>query len=288
MNSQMSISQIIGKLNVEWFAAVKAEFEGSPFYNSKSKMIDDAIEEYPLYWDAQTGEEDEEKSKKPVTINIHAELPEYSWNGLPNRFLNLNEDDEPVLKAKSLFSDIANVVGLLLNEASGISEKQRVVLAVKQSISEAADILKSTVKNTDYHAAIDYCISEFIHFLSQKYWSVQAAHDTISEFEEKLLFNMNQNELALLLTVLSRADFIHGGSEKESAAHHFFSKYFYFKNQKQNKTFTRAVHINNKISAVNGFEITNLEELKSKLKLRLNTAIDKLQPPAKKKKKEKK
>lgn len=288
MNSENSIEQIISKLDAEWFAAVKAEFEGSPFYDSKSKTIGDAIKEYPLYWDAQTGKEDEEKSKKPVTVKFHAELPEYSWNGLPNRFLNMSEDDEPVFKGKSFLHDVTEIVGQLLNEASGIYEKQRVVLAVKQSINDEAEVLKSKVKDADYHTIIDYCISQLIHFLSQKYWSVQAAHNTISEFEEKLLFNMNQNELALLLTVLSRADFIHGGIEKESAARHFFSKYFHFKNQKEGGAFTRAKDINNKISAVRSFSIENLEELKSELKLKLNTAIDKLQPPAKKKKREKK
>jgi hypothetical protein len=275
MSLETPIKETIGKLNAEWFIGVKTEFEQSPFYDKGSKTIDDAIE-YPLFWDAETGEEDEEKRKRPETITIQSTLPEYSWKGLPLSLSGINPDEEPIYKARSLANEILDAAAVLLKEASGINERQQVILAVTQSMRDEADSLKSSKKDGDYHTVIDYCISQLIYQLTHKYWATQRAHDTISEFEDRLVFDLKQKELAFLLAILIRAGFLAGANEKGATFNHFFSKYFYFKNQREGNSFTRAIAINKKISDALSSGNTDYLSIKPDIKTKLLDAISSL------------
>ncbi len=281
MSLKESINKIISKLDEKWFTTVKAEFESNPFYNNESKMIDDAIEEYDILsdpYDETTNEkeEKEEKDDKVRTLLIRSTLPEYSWKRLPIRLTNINPEEDAIFEASSLTEEVIFAVDELFSSMTGIRDKHQLIVTAVKYIQEEASTLKSKANDSEYSECIDYCVLQFRYKLSQKYGVIKRAHDTIGEFEDRLVFELKQKELAFLLAVLNRAGFLEGANEKGSTINHFFSKFFYFKNQRESNSFTRATSIGKKISEAMSSGNGDYVSIKPDIKKRLMDAINSL------------
>src|SRR5207249_6547878 len=109
--------------------------------------------------------------------------------------------------------------------------------------------------------------------LPVKFRSISLAHDSVAGFEDHLNFNMSQKDLAMLLCILIKADFVDDYYASGSSAPQFFSKYFYFKNQKADNDFTRASGINKKISEAMSIKDVDYNQIKIKLKSKLLEAL---------------
>jgi hypothetical protein len=273
MSIEPQIKQLIGKLNPKWFADLNDEFVKHPFYNKKTQFIDDVVQEHAWGYDPETGEVDDDV----YDVVIQATLNEFAWRGEHYGYNYPEEEEEYlVFKAQSLTSKIFELTDPILKEVNDIKDKHNFIVSVVRYMVDAGEELKTQLNDGLYHDAIDYCIHRFRVEISDKYRSIKKAHDTIVEYEDRLYFDMSQKELAFLLAVLIRSGFIQGASAKNSTVYSFFSKYFYFKNQKADNTFQRANGINKKISDVFSPNNTDYQTIKEELKERLIQTIKEL------------
>lgn len=275
MSIEPQINELIGKLHPRWFHELKDEFVKHPFYNKKTQFIDDVVQEQAYGYNPETGEVDDDVYE----VVIQATLQEFAWRGeeYGYNYGYLEEhEDYFVLKAKSLTARLIEIVEPLLPEINDLKDKHTLIVSAVQFMVAAGNDLKAQLNDVSYHEVIDYCIHCFRMEISTKYRSIKKAHDTIISYEDKLYFDLSQKELAFLLAALIRSGIIHGASDKNSTFQHFFSKYFYFKNQKAGNTFQRATGINKKISDVFSPNNTDYQGIKEDMKERLIQAIREL------------
>lgn len=269
MTIEPQIKNIIEKLNPNWFNELKEEFVNHPFYNKKSKFIDDTFQQTASGYDRETGEEVEDD----YDVVITATLAEYAWQG-KDFYIAHEEGLDLVLKANSLIIEIFEIIEPLLIHINDIKGKHNLIVLISQAMRGKGDELKKRLDDGDYHDVIDYCIYKLRVGLSEKYISIAKAHDTIANYEDKLVFNISQKQLAVLLALLVRCDFIHGSEYYNHMD--FFRKYFYFKNQKAENNFQRAISINKKMSDVVSSNNTNYQSIKDEMKTKLIKAIREL------------
>lgn len=272
MSIETTIKGIISKLSPEWFTSIKKEFELNPFYNKATGVIDIGIEEDEYSWDLDTAEEAGSKR----TILIQCSLPEYSWKGIPISLSNENDQPQSIFKAKMLSKEIVDSINVLLKEFTDLEAKDQLIVSTVKYMEEEASSLKIKFDDKYYHDILDYCIKQFRFLLSWQYGDIKKAHDTIPEFKDGLFFDLSLKELAFLLAVLIRAEFIQGSKENGETFVHFFSKYFYFKNQKKGNSFDRAQYIQKRISDAMSYVDGDYMKIKADIKKKLIEAIDSL------------
>jgi hypothetical protein len=237
MTIEPQIKNIIEKLNPNWFNELKEEFVNHPFYDKGSESIDDSIQEYASGYDPETGEIVEDV----YDVVIQATLAEYAWQG-KDFYISHEEELDLVPKANSLNPDIVAAIEPLLIHINDIQGKYNLIGLVRQYMTGKGNELKQQLDDSNYHDVIDYCIYKLKVGISEKYISIARAHDTIAVYEDKLLFDLSQKELAVLLALLVDCDFIHGTKYNNNHLN-FFRKYFHFKNQKAGNNFQRAIEV---------------------------------------------
>lgn len=270
MNIESQIQSIVGELNSIWFNKLKEEFVRHPFYNEKSGFIDDAIQRADSIYDPETGESIE----YGYDVVIQATLPEYAWKG-ERFFISDEEDFDLVLKANSVTPQIFAIIEPLLNETSNLKDKYNLIRTVTNIIIENGEILKKEFSDKSYEEVISYCIQMIRVEINKKYKNISRAHDTFAIYEDKLLFNLNQKELAFLLTLLVKCNFIEGTNFNNNHLD-FFRKFFYFKNQKESNRFQKAKDIHKKMSDVASANNTAYQSIKEDIKNKLIEAIKEL------------
>lgn len=273
MSVEPQIKQLFQKLNPKWFSVLKDEFINHPFYNKNLKIISDVVQEQASGYDPETGEGVDDV----YDVVIEATLPEYAWCGADHGFYCPEQcENYFILKATSLTPNLFEIVEPLLTEINDLKDKNTLLELVVKFIIEAGYDLKKQLNEAFYHEVIDHCVHCFRVALSTKYSSIKKAHDTIVSYEDKLYFDLSQKELAFLLATLIRSGFIYGASDRNSTFQNFFSKYFYFKNQREGNLFNRATGINKKISDVYSPNNTDYQSIKEEMKDRLIQAIKEL------------
>ena len=81
---------------------------------------------------------------------------------------------------------------------------------------------------------------------------MKRAYDIAEAYQDKLEFNLKQDELAALLYILYKAGFIHTPAGDHSSYLNFCKNHFHFKNQKQGMDFSPAKGIIKKFSEARG------------------------------------
>jgi hypothetical protein len=266
MSIELQIRQLIGKLSAAWFIELKKEFEKHPFYNNVSCKIDYVYQQTFQGYDF----EKDEMTDDIVDIAVEATLPEYAWRG--EEYPYEVEDKDLVIKGDRLASEIIEILDKLLKETSSTQDKYKLIKSVVGFVKEQAEELKGEFQEANYLEAIDYCVYLLRIEITNKYVTIKYAHEVIQKYDEKLVFDLSQNELAFLLAVLLRANFFQGTNTK-SFSYDFFRKYFYFRNQKEGD-FSRATIIHKKISEV--YSGNSSIKIREKIKKRLIQAIQSL------------
>jgi hypothetical protein len=273
MSIESQIKSAVAKLNRTWFIGLKAEYIAHPFYDRETGMLKGSFTEYLGGFNPDTGELVDEF----VDVLVQATLPEFAWEGALYASELPEELQLPTVhKARFVPEKIFEIVEPILGEIKDIKQRYNLIESVVKYIVDCSEELKSQETDVSYHEVVDHCIRLIRLIVSNKYKLIKKAHDGIVDYDDKLYFDMTQKDLSFLLALLIRSHFIYGWSTKNSTVNAFFSKYFYFKNQKAGNSFQRAKDINKKISDVFSPNNTDYKDIKEEMKARLIDAIREL------------
>lgn len=262
---QSEIQKLTQTFDYEWFKKLRGEFEAHPLYNKGHDCIKDGWEDDP-FWD------DDDELIYPGYCNIiHVEFSEYSWAG----YSNLGYDPDfykPIqTKGKAIYSKVENLIEYIFHSREAgntlsINDKDKIIKGCVRNISDSIDTLKDKTNDLDYHGILDELLKKIRKQLSIKYRPILLSMDALSNADTALRFDLKQDELAALLSILHRADIMN--DEGRTTAHiNFYQNHFAFKNQKKSGSFTLSKNIRKKISDVinNPSKAYLIEEMKERL-----------------------
>lgn len=215
-----TIAEYIAKMNINWFLKKEQNFKAHPDYDKEHDLIIVEVEDYsenPLEFDKNGFPSKSEIVDCSYTIKI--DLKRYCSLYLPIDEITHWGDfalDECVVGSKVSSSnnsdeyahDLIKDIGSFLKEGSDNVETHKFTSIVLDTIEEELKKSKAlSTNNSVYVAVLDDFLKRCTDIIYRKYSRELTLHKMLDGYVGKLEFSLNQDQLAALLFILSRAGF---------------------------------------------------------------------------------
>jgi len=248
--SYEKISDLVLKLNPSWYDTKKDCFLNETFYNPGIGKIYQVLEdekhfEDDMHFYDDDGNEYETYPSTEITI-IDIDLVKYFWNDTyPNCSSSYDWEASFPVNGSSISYNIVSYLEKITKDVTEVKTIHRCILGSIETINETIRTLLIGSLNETYEQALGYFLVKCKKDISKKFGHIKRINDMSEAYEDKLTFNINQEQLGALLYILKEAGFIDTPTPTDTTFLNFCSDYFYFKNQ-LTKTATKATSIRNK------------------------------------------
>jgi len=251
MTSIDNIEQLVLQLNSSWFESKKEWFVKETFYSKNHERIFEEWEEPNWVWDDETNIVIE---LPPHNFVIYKNFNEYCWNGYYWQGLYEHEEEiaELPTNASRIADGILSEIAIVLKGIVEVKVNHKIILNSIDTISNALEDLQSVNSSEEYLEFLTFFLFKTKQKISKEYGHFKRAYDISESYKDKLDFNLKQDELAALLYILFKAEFINTPSGDTSLYLNFCKNYFHFKNQKKDLEFAPAKGIIKKFSEARG------------------------------------
>lgn len=232
MQFVLNIKDILSKYNYDWYLEMKRLFVNDISYSAKKGMIDDIDESTTSYYDSDIEDYIEEK----VVHTIKYTFNEFCWNYNNPKYIQ--EEFQDYYPIDTFFFNASNkiisIIKSLLNEIGSVHEKDKLIEGVIILISDEFERL-SEGKEKSYGELLNYLLDRIRKQFGVNFIAIKDINLFIHQYQDKLVFNINQEELGYLIIKLIDADILKVVKANESDIKKFAAKYFYFTNSKTNE-----------------------------------------------------
>jgi hypothetical protein len=223
----VQIADSVLVLNYEWFTKKKDFFKKEPFYNNEMERINEGIPDY---------EANEEKK----FIIIDMDLPRYCWDcyyPMSLQFLIYQEMEGNGGHASITLpvngKEVANeILSNIITYTKGFTDIRAIhnfIALVLEGIKNNFITLLNGIDDSEYEGVLDYYRNKFLIMLGIKFGHIRKQFDLVTYYEEKLEFNLTQEQLAALLLILNKAGFLNTVNFNDTGFLRFCQQFFYFK-----------------------------------------------------------
>jgi len=262
-----AVSDLVSKLNYDWFKEKKSFFIKETFYNKKHEKIVDTLPNSDYYEDEKGNFIEENRD-----IVLDIDLTSYCWySDYPGSFQDsLLQNDQIPIDVPFDAIDIANeILSLIITNTEKFTEPKSINNYILSVIDSAKKTIKSLlVKNEDveYEGVLDNFFSKTRKLISKKFYHIKHQVELSDDYEERLEFNLTQEELAALLYILNKAEVFNTINFNDTTFLHFCQQYFYFKYKGEYKRPTSFKTFSDKYREyVRGENGKTLSEIRDKL-----------------------
>jgi len=255
------IKSILSKYTYDWFLEMKVDFKQDTWYDKKQDKI--VIEYSDIYSDYDPETLEMSGTEETIIFSSYT-LEEFCWS-YTNRH-HSHEESESRFGDNSIFfvyacSEIISIIKKLLNEVVSINEKEKLISSTINLIIEELEKLSSK-QDIEYKNLVAFFIQKIRLEFGKHFISIKDINTFIGEYQDKLEFNLNQEELAVFLSIIIKADILKVDLVDDSNINKFAARYFYFTHAKNGKL-QPAKNIRKKMSDYKNDEIlpTTIEKV---------------------------
>lgn len=227
------IKSILSKYSYDWFLGMKNLYQTDKWYSKEHDKI------LTTYTDTQTSSnpENDETETNEIDIVIDFTLEQFCWN-YKNKYYSTEEFDDR-FKDSSIFfivaiSDVIQLTKNLLLQVGSIDEKDKLLKGILNLIEEECNNL-SEGKPTEYKKILEYIFQRTREEFGRNFITISDVNLFINQYHDKLEFNLNQEELAVLLSVLIDADILTVNLCDTKNIRKFAERYFHITHGKTKK-----------------------------------------------------
>ena len=229
------IAELVGELDLEWFLKMKEAFVSHENYDeSRKEIYKENTWHSPNYWYDENGDQNFEDYVEQGDV-VKIDLRKYCSSWLPismDNYWGLWAIENS--RGSGPYSGIPMLV---LEEAieflKGVQsplEISKVIVLVGEDISDCVrKTLDGVAKEDDFANVLMDFRDETIKLLHTNFSRFLELDELIQKYEDKLEFNLQQEELAALLFILNKAGFLNTKNFDHSPFIPFCVKYFRFK-----------------------------------------------------------
>lgn len=225
--SLQSISLIMQKLDLSWYENKKKVFKREGFYVEKYDKIQVDIDEIE-----STQIEEDQWVEKKIEISFAVDLNSYCWNSyFPTSIqqsIGTYEEIGLPIDAIDVSSTILSAVERVVENFTEPVAITNYVLRVIDLIKKEIDVLRDRAKDEFYGETLNYLFQKFQEQLWKHFHTAKVQVDLIESFEHKLQFKLPQKQLAALLYILNRADFLNTADYNDTSMLEFCGRFFQF------------------------------------------------------------
>jgi hypothetical protein len=276
----MDIDQIAGKvlvLNKEWFDSKKSFFQKEIFYNKEKERIFEIIPNTTYH---QISNSEVNEISNDIIMDI--DLLKYCWDSYFDssfKFLVYQEMESNggnaslllPIDSKEVADEIFSEIITFTKGFTDVKATYNFIISVLDGIKENYSILMKENNNDEYEGALDYFFHQLLKSIGSKFVAIQRQIELVSYYEEKLEFNLKQEQLAALLLILNKAGVFNTKDYNDTGFLKFCQQFFYFKFKKSYKRPSSFKSLSDKYREFLRNENTkSLEEVKEKLQKILN------------------
>jgi hypothetical protein len=258
-------SIILHYLTSEWYLAQRARFESEHGYESESDTI--KRQENITFWGVDSEGNDVQGPLEVIDKRIN--FNEYAWDDemrdltepLPSN--DIHSHRTPI-DASHVATKIINYMVEVLSAADSVT-KYKGLKKAEEVVTEAINQLKKTTSIP--HDFLEYFESQSVSEL----WifnSKTVEQYRLSDAPEVLHFDLNQDQLAALVYLLSETGLIDNIDNKTAKSHfyNFCQRHFYCL-KKGSKEFSQVLHLAKKVSDIKkGETLKPFDEVFERLK----------------------
>lgn len=238
------IQSILSKYNHNWFLEMKTKFREETWYDKKQDKIVIEYSSNQSYYNHDTN--DLEIEEETVTFSLYT-LDEFCWSYTNRHFSE--EEYSSKFNDDSFFIhacfEIISITQELLNQVGSIDEKDKLITSIINLIIDEFEKL-SLEKDDEYKNLLSFLIQKVRSKFGKHFISIKDINSFIKEYHDKLEFNLNQDELAILICMLIDTDILSVHLSDDRNIKNFAKQYFYYTNSK--KEVRPAINIARKIS----------------------------------------
>jgi hypothetical protein len=233
-------------LDEKWFIKKKAEFKGHEFYDGTSDkiriIVDSVSYNQEVFFDAEEEEYyvGDNTDEKIYVQDIHEfNLVQYCGAYLPIDELTdwgtFAFEDCNSNNFREVSFIIASKIQKYVSElkSNGIIEGIREIIKIRfhfqEKISEIIELLVKETENVEYKTTMNHFLISCIYELEDKIKIDKTLFNLTYPSDDKLEFNLQQEELAALLYILNRAQVFNTSNYNDTSILKFCARYFYFK-----------------------------------------------------------
>ena len=122
------------------------------------------------------------------------------------------------------------------------------------------------IDDSEYEGVLDYFQNKFLIMLGIKFGAISKQIDLVTYYEEKLEFNLTQEQLAALLLILNKAGFLNTVNFNDTEFLRFCQQFFFFKKAGNYKRPTSLKSLRDKYREfLRNENITSMEKVKQML-----------------------
>lgn len=248
--SLYKIEQLASRLNYEWYNEKKSFFSKEPFYDPKEGKISDTIPNSVTFEDENS---EEFSVDQPYVYDV--DFNNYCWRGFYCNLISITEEeyeDYPI-DASDISKQIIFNIRDLVNSLKNDDETYNVITISKETLTEKIEKMQMlNPDNIEYKEVLKFFLDKTITAIDMEFNQFLSAYVASKKYKDKLVFNLNQEEIAALLNILFKADFFYQPYGAEYMFLDFGSKYFHFPNQRKNGQITPAKGLYKKFSEARG------------------------------------
>jgi len=262
------VKQQVSKLNRDWYKSKKRFFQKENGYDTERGHVYKILPDKESLYD----EEGVYITDKDIVIDVN--INQYCWNDyFETSFSDKGYYDEELpINSKVIAYQIIQWIENTIKGVDDIAAKHKVILSVIDTIKDQIEIF--TKENSDSDEYIDI-LDQFLilcrQCISRRFSFTKKVHLITTEYSknERLTFELNQEELGALLYILYMSDILKISTPGDTSFLNFCQDRFYFYNQKA-KAYTKAILLRNKFNDSKKSSSKARKEVIKKLKAVIN------------------
>lgn len=224
------IATQLSLITKEWFSQKELFFKKEPFYNKSQNKIFEIISNIENLQDSN-GEFIQINNDTIIDKDFHS----YCWDSFfygslnyQENISNISETDFPIDGA-TISSNIVFESRKLIDELSDVRAKFKLTSeALGQVKSSIENLSKETPDESPYKNWLSYFFARFQKQMLKEFRLIDEEIGLL-EYQDKLEFNLKQEELAALLFIINKSGFLRTIDYNDTSFLKFCSNYFYFK-----------------------------------------------------------
>jgi hypothetical protein len=252
MGALHKIEELVSQLDYSWYNQKKYFFEKETFYIPKYGKICEEMPDYRQDWD----EENQCSIERP-NIVIDIDFKEYCWSSYYPGCLNGSEYTIETLPIDSgnVCASVLAEVKELVNELRTDDLRHNVLMIARDTLIDNIEQLQALqADDTEYKDILSHFLHEARMAIHKEFRAFKEAYFASKDYKHKLVFNLNQDELAALLNILFKAEFFYQSDVADNMFLDFARKHFHFPNQRQKGKITLARGLDKKFREAQGID----------------------------------
>jgi len=246
MSNLNQINAEIQKLNSTWFAQSLKLFNEHKFYNHESKKLLGEFRYYDEFYDHETHELEVIDKK----ISVDLTLEQFCWDNSVLDMVDPFDPDDPdnIIVGKRVSRNIIGIIKSFVDNLHSIDPVQinKFILATLERVKTEINLIVHS-NNSLHSQVLGIFLINHRQALSDEFRHYKQVANEIETYKDHIKFNLNLEQLAALVLLMERAEFIHQAGIGGNSYLNQCASLFYFYNQRVG-THTVATGIRSKFN----------------------------------------